>query len=324
MMKTAFVATVFGLMSNVNGADFDYGQNGADWTGIGDCGLDEQSPINVDTETLVYKSDIELDFFYDVVDSKVSVMNTGKTIQVNVNGRGGPKKTAVFENNIYVVEQLHFHWDSENTVNGQQFPLEVHIVHYNEADYADLGEALGQENGVLVVGVLFELVVTARGYEPPFPTSFDDLVRTMNDSNDKTAYLDELLPPTFNLNDLLPSSPEEFVRFRGSLTTPDCTEKVSWVLMKNVLPIYEWQVETFDMMEIFGTGYASNFREVQPLNGRTVYCSWEGCGAEEVDEDEEVVDEVDEDEEVDDSAAYHSSPAGLVAFLSMAVAFFSW
>ena len=29
----------------------------------------------------------------------------------------------------YRPTQLHFHWDSEHTIQGRRFPLEMHIVH---------------------------------------------------------------------------------------------------------------------------------------------------------------------------------------------------
>lgn len=37
-----------------------------------------------------------------------------------------------------------------------RFPLEVHLVHYNEA-YGTIGNALGHSDGLAVLGIFFEI-----------------------------------------------------------------------------------------------------------------------------------------------------------------------
>lgn len=57
---------------------------------------------------------------------------------------------------VYVLEQMHFHWSAEHTVDGVRDPLELHLVHYNN-QYANFSEATQHENGIVVVAVLFEV-----------------------------------------------------------------------------------------------------------------------------------------------------------------------
>ena len=58
--------------------------------------------------------------------------------------------------------QLHFHWGSannkgsEHNINGKAFPLEMHMVHFNQA-YGTFSDAADQKDGLAVIGFLFKL-----------------------------------------------------------------------------------------------------------------------------------------------------------------------
>ena len=51
-------------------------------------------------------------------------------------------------------------------------------------------------------------------------------------------------------------------RYRGSLTTPPCTEGVSWIVMTEPVTLSAAQIAAF------GALYARNYRPVQPLGRR--------------------------------------------------------
>jgi len=55
--------------------------------------------------------------------------------------------------------------------------------------------------------------------------------------------------------------------FAGSLTTPPCSEGVSWRVLKTPAHVSAAQLGRF------GQVYAANARPVQPLNGRVVQLS---------------------------------------------------
>jgi carbonic anhydrase len=58
-----------------------------------------------------------------------------------------------------------------------------------------------------------------------------------------------------------------YYTFKGSLTTPPCTENVTWLVLKAPAPISQAQSDTF------GRIYPSDARPTQPLYGRLVLMS---------------------------------------------------
>jgi len=65
----------------------------------------------------------------------------------------------------YRFGQFHFHWDetdrdgSEHTIDGQRFPLEMHVVHYKEK-YSSLADALASDelDAAAVMAVFFQVI----------------------------------------------------------------------------------------------------------------------------------------------------------------------
>jgi carbonic anhydrase len=58
-----------------------------------------------------------------------------------------------------------------------------------------------------------------------------------------------------------------YYTFTGSLTTPPCTEGVTWFVLKTPQRISQSQADTF------GKLYPSDARPIQPLNGRELLAS---------------------------------------------------
>ena len=102
------------------------------------CNGKEQSPIDIKTPNVVSRPSNTLWLDWKA-QSGLIVKDTGHTIQVDARHGG----TTTFEGQKYRMLQFHFHRASENRIDGKQFPLEMHIVHTNEA------------GKLLVVGVLF-------------------------------------------------------------------------------------------------------------------------------------------------------------------------
>lgn len=48
--------------------------------------------------------------------------------------------------------------------------------------------------------------------------------------------------PGFSIEELLPERPEEYYRYRGSLTTPPCHPTVLWTVFRNPVQISQEQV----------------------------------------------------------------------------------
>jgi carbonic anhydrase len=65
------------------------------------------------------------------------------------------------------------------------------------------------------------------------------------------------------VNKLLPQN-KGYYTFQGSLTTPPCSEDVTWFVLKTPLAIADDEIAAFSKI------YALNARPVQPLNGRVI------------------------------------------------------
>ncbi|KDR09251.1 Carbonic anhydrase 3 [Zootermopsis nevadensis] len=59
--------------------------------------------------------------------------------------------------------------------------------------------------------------------------------------------------------------------YNGSLTTPPCSESVTWVIRKEPLTVSRHQVDEFrSLLAQDGRTMKRNWRPTQPLNGRIV------------------------------------------------------
>ena len=64
-----------------------------------------------------------------------------------------------------------------------------------------------------------------------------------------------------------------FYYYKGSLTTPPCTETVNWIVMREIQYMSKSQLVNFHNLWASLTPANVTNRNVQPLNGRPVYIS---------------------------------------------------
>ncbi len=203
---------------------------------LADCGGGSQSPIDI-TGAVPDPDLAPLDFTYH--DEPIKLVNKGHTAEFEYEAGSG--NVLVFEGEEYELEQFHFHTSSEHTVAGQQYEMEVHLVHKN----ADKTKAV-------VMGVLI-----AQGSENPFLANFIDHIPPTKSS---TPYE----PGTeVNVADFLPADPGYYT-YGGSLTTPPCSEVVTWLLRKAPVEASAEQIERVHELFEF------NNRPVQAVNGREI------------------------------------------------------
>ena len=134
---------------------------------------------------------------------------------------------------------------SEHTIEGKEFPFEMHIVHALE------GEPLSKYTHC-VVGVLFEIAEQ----DSEFITSLD--FKSMN------------VISKLDLQSFVQGFCSEYYMYKGSLTTPPCTECVQWIslriiqgITKETLSIVKTHLQTYNQYP--------NARAPCPLNGRVVF-----------------------------------------------------
>ena len=162
------------------------------------------------------------------------VVDNGHTIQINV----AEGSSIVLEGREFSLVQFHFHLPSEHTVDGALSAMEVHFVHAAE------------EGDLAVIGVLMQV-----GDADPTIQGLWDAIPGVDESPAAVGALD---PGT-----LLPEG-RAYYRYQGSLTTPPCSEVVSWVVMTESISVSVRQIDAFAAL------YPMNARPVQPLNDREI------------------------------------------------------
>ncbi|KAK6475422.1 carbonic anhydrase 4-like [Huso huso] len=235
------------------------------------CGEKKQSPINIMTRKTVYDSKLN-SFTFENYDSSntVIIKNNGHTVQVdlaaNITISGGRLEGK------YKALQLHLHWGtdagpgSEHTVDGEQYPMELHIVHIKR-NYTDITQALTDPTGVAVLGFMYEEAAQDNIKYKPL---IDALLKVQDKGTDSTI-------PNMKLTDLILTKENlaNYFRYEGSLTTPSCDQAVVWTLFVKTIPLSKAQLSAFSHKLFFKTNKTmrGTFRPVQPLHGRTVYRS---------------------------------------------------
>lgn len=189
----------------------------------------EQSPIDLAGAEREVLSEIAFEY----APSPISILNSGHSIQVDYQAGSG----IVLDGTRYGLVQFHFHHRSEHTVDGTDFPLELHLVH------ADADGALA------VVGVFLEEGAANEALAPVW--------RHLPRQAGPAAPVQG----TVDANALLPERRTTW-RYPGSLTTPPCSEGVSWLVMTEPVTASREQIEAFSAL------FPVNNRPVQPLNGR--------------------------------------------------------
>ncbi|MEL7356522.1 MAG: carbonic anhydrase family protein [Cyanobacteria bacterium J06560_6] len=196
------------------------------WASLDDsfatCGSGQsQSPIDL---TAAVAADLtNPEFHYEPV--PLNLLNNGHTVQVPY----APGSYLMLEGDRYDLRQFHFHSPSEHAINGEHQLAELHLVHQSEA-----GE-------LAVVAVLLRA----------------------NDTDGNNAYansyinLDENLPgkagekirtdKTINAQALLPKETTTY-RYSGSLTTPPCSESVTWLIMSEPVSLPSSQLTRYEAL----------------------------------------------------------------------------
>lgn len=140
--------------------------------------------------------------------------------------------------------QLHFHTQSEHTLNGQPAPMEMHLVH------------LSPSGKVLVLAVLW-----AEGAA--------------------NAAIEQLLAATPNANTTtltaanwasLTTLESGYCVYEGSATTPDCAQNVVWLVQRQLMTAAAAQIARVRTTFKLVTDFRGNWRPTQPRNGRPVVC----------------------------------------------------
>lgn len=193
-----------------------------------------QSPVDLESDNgmKVVSKPLNMNYFPTAFQAE----NNGHTLQVNVAQENAPFIT--LNDKPFYLKQFHFHTPSEHTFKRKHYPLEVHFVHQSEDKALAVMAVMvqeGQANPALAQVVEKKLAVGQK----------------------------EKLAQQLDAKALLP---KEMIRFRlnGSLTTPPCSENVSWMIFQSPIQASAEQIAAIEAIE------GKNNRPTQPLNERVV------------------------------------------------------
>ncbi|XP_077597227.1 carbonic anhydrase IV c [Stigmatopora nigra] len=235
------------------------------------CGGLRQSPINIVSRKVHINTQLPpLEFIGHEDRINITVENKGHSAHFHL-----PQSVRLSGGALpghYRAAQFHFHWGasgtpgSEHTVDGERFPMELHIVHIKEP-YGSLTEAEHDMAGIALLAFLFE---ESTDDHPHLDTVIAALGQVQH--NGSTALISNFL-----LSDIIPPSQElrGYYRYVGSMTTPGCEQAVAWTVFHKRLPVSSRQLDAVVQQCRFWTGQPMMdiFRPTQPLDGRAVYRS---------------------------------------------------
>jgi carbonic anhydrase len=211
--------------------------NPSEWgsmdAGFASCKLGKlQSPIDIRGARPADLPAIKFDY----KPSALKIIDNGHTIQVNY----APGSSIEVGGTRYELVQFHFHHPSEEKVNGKAHAMVAHLVHKDA------------EGKLAVVAVLLD----KGGASELIETLWENIPL---EKEKESAVADVIIDAT----KLLPEK-RDYYTFQGSLTTPPCSEGVTWFVLKSPMKIADSEIAAFSKI------YPLNARPVQPLNGRSI------------------------------------------------------
>ena len=140
----------------------------------------------------------------------------------------------------YELKQFHFHRPSEEKINGRSFDMTIHLVHADK------------DGKLAVVAVLLQ-----QGEDSPL---IHELWKDLPNEKDKEEFFDNV---QIDLSQILPPN-RAYYTFPGSLTTPPCSEDVTWYVLKHPTTVSAEEIQRFSQL------YRNDARPTQPLYDRVV------------------------------------------------------
>ncbi|CAJ0569294.1 unnamed protein product, partial [Mesorhabditis spiculigera] len=219
----------------------------------------QQSPIDIDLSFVERKDTVDgIKFTNYTKVLKGNITNNGHSVQITPTPGGElPEIFGGGLDQVYRLVQYHFHWGStesegaEHTLGGLSYPAELHLVHQGVEDSSRLA----------VLGVFLKV---GKGGE--LLADVEQALKKIVEPNASTN-LDAI-----NIGSKLPKNTSSFFRYEGSLTTPPCSEIVTWTLFTDPLEITKEQLNLLrTLKDTENKCLNRNFRPTQKTNNRTVY-----------------------------------------------------
>jgi len=244
-----------------------------EWPYITQQDYSEQSPVDIITKNAQrrFLPFLRYNGYWVFDTSSVEITNNGHTVNIKMTNdsidipfiSGGPLLDYIYE-----FEQMHLHWGrhdlgSEHKVNGHQYAMEVHIVHYKK-EYGNFQNAQKYSDGLCVIGFFGAISPIDNPKMKHFISNLRHIIKP-NDSivrNFKDVF--SWVKDTALL--------QHYYTYHGSLTTEPYTECVIWIIFTKPIEISSKQLSKFRELQSIHTGMLihENDRELQPFNDRVI------------------------------------------------------
>jgi carbonic anhydrase len=165
-----------------------------------------------------------------------TLINNGHTIMATPKYGG----TLTIDRDVFTLSQFHFHTLSEHTVEGKRGVMELHAVF------------IDSQNNYAVIGVLYKIGKPNRFLEKLITAGLPKLTTLAPVTIDSLG-LDDAFTDT-----------SRYYTYPGSLTTPPCSETVTWLVLQ------QWADLSLEQFEAFRTILGDDFRPLQKRNQRVV------------------------------------------------------
>lgn len=265
------------LLSNVCAQHWNY-ENVDDWPKMySSCGGNHMSPINIRTDEVVDKS-LNMNFINYGKPNSFMVQNTGHSARVYLSKndlKTNPRITgSVVGNDMYSFDSLHFHWGEDNngtehSFDGYKESMELHLVHWN-TKYGNISNASDKPDGLAVISVLYKTIRFLNIIDNMSLRPITNALATIKEFGSNANIENQ-----FDLDSLLPFNKYEFYRYSGSLTTPPCSQSVTFILFSDKRLVSSNQLTKFRELRAepengISKALTENCRKQYPLNGRIV------------------------------------------------------
>lgn len=167
----------------------------------------------------------------------LEILNNGHAIQVEDTA----SSSLVIGGVTYALAQFHFHAPSEHTLAGKSFDAEAHFVHKSA------------DGKVLVIGMFIRKGKASAELGPIF------------DAIPAAESTKHIAAGTIDVGAILPKAPR-YAHYDGSLTTPPCSEGVSWWVEKSAI----LEVSDAQLAKLRAAVHGDTNRPTQPLGDRAV------------------------------------------------------
>ncbi|XP_071763462.2 carbonic anhydrase 4 [Centroberyx gerrardi] len=235
------------------------------------CNGSRQSPINIVSASATGDSSLTAFSFtnYNSNSTLKKISNTGETVKVTL--ASGVQVSGGGLSEAYDSIQFHLHWGngssvpgSEHTVDGKQYPMELHIVNFKSSVNGNTTLALADSTGLAALGFLIE--ETSSNTTSSF-AAWHKLTSYLANITEEGQQLN--LDPGISLDDLLVGVDRtQYYRYLGSLTTPTCNEVVVWTVFKQSIKVNRELIDLFSKTVRVGNSTSplmvNVFRSTQP------------------------------------------------------------